>query len=92
MPESMDEDTHSHAPAPAAATPTPVVTAAQPPVIMQSHDSDTRSFQFGSFLGGFLTAIALAAVTLVVFLVVSDSDDDGNIQVEVPAVDVDTGG
>jgi hypothetical protein len=24
--------------------------------------------------------------------VISDSDDDGNIQVEVPAVDVDTGG
>ena len=36
--------------------------------------------------------MVVGAIALVVFLVVSDSDDDGNIQVDVPAVEVDTGG
>jgi hypothetical protein len=35
-------------------------------------------------------AVVLAAIALGAFLVVSDSDDDGNLDVNVPAVDVDT--
>lgn len=89
----MDQHSHTDTPAPAAtSTTTPVETASQPAVVVQSTEPDSRSFSFGSFLTGFLTAVVLAAVALAVFLVVSDSDDDGNIQIEVPAVDVDSGG
>ncbi|HUS43314.1 MAG TPA: hypothetical protein VMY16_11675 [Ilumatobacteraceae bacterium] len=89
----MDEQTHTHPSAPATAEPAPpVATATQPAVIVQTPEPDTKSFRFGSFLAGFLAAIVLAGVALAVFLVVSDSDDDGNIQLDVPAVDVDTGG
>lgn len=71
----------------------PVVTASAPPtVVVQPTEQATRTFHFGSFLVGFLAAMVVAALALVVFLVVSDSDDDGNIQVDVPAVNVDTGG
>ncbi len=48
-----------------------------------------RSGWFRPFLAGFLTAVVAGAVAIGVFLVVSDSDDDGTIDVEVPAVDVD---
>ncbi len=41
-----------------------------------------------AFIGGFLTAAVLAAIGFVTFLAVSDSDDDGNLQIDVPAVDV----
>lgn len=62
-----------------------------PPVVVQPAEP-TKSFHVGSFVLGLVTALVLAAVALAVFLVVSDSDDDGNIQVDVPAVDVDTSG
>ncbi len=69
----------------------PVVAAAQPavvePVVVEQAASNRRS-GFGSFLAGFIAAIVVAAIAFVVFLAVSDSDDDGNIQVDVPAVDV----
>jgi hypothetical protein len=51
-----------------------------------------KSGWFRPFLAGFVTAVVAAAIALGVFLVVSDSDDDGTIDVEVPEVDVDTGG
>ncbi len=71
----------------------PVVTASAPPtVVVQPTERATRTFHFGSFVAGFLAAMVVAALALAVFLVVSDSDDDGNIQVDVPAVEVDTGG
>lgn len=41
-----------------------------------------------AFITGFLTAGLLAAIGAIVFLAVSDRDDDGNIQLDVPAVDV----
>ena len=44
------------------------------------------------FVAGFVTAVVAGAIALGVFLVVSDADDDGTIEVEVPEVDVDTGG
>lgn len=37
----------------------------------------------------FVMAVVLAAVAFGAFLVVSDSDDDGNLDVDVPAIDVD---
>lgn len=71
----------------------PVATASVPPTVMaQPNEQATRTIHFKSFVAGFLVAMVVAALALVVFLVVSDSDDDGNIQVDVPAVDVDTGG
>ena len=89
----MDEHTHTDDPTPESTeTVAPVATATQPAVVIRSTEPDRRSFGFGSFLAGFLSAILLAAFALAVFLVVSDSDDDGDIRIEVPAVDVDTGG
>ncbi len=41
-----------------------------------------------AFLTGFLTAGLLAALGAIVFLAVSDSDDDGNVQFDVPTVDL----
>jgi hypothetical protein len=67
----------------------PVVTQAQPDYrnVMTEVDRPSR---VPAFLAGFVTAIVIAAIAFVAFLAVSDSDDDGNIDVEVPAVDVDT--
>lgn len=53
---------------------------------------DTRKLSFTSFLLGFVSAIVAGAIAIVVFFAVSDADDDGNIELDVPAVDVDTGG
>lgn len=74
-----------------AATATPVATEAPAAVVVEPAQP-IRRFNTGSFIAGFVTAIVVAALAFVVFLVVSDSDDDGNIQVDVPAVDVDTDG
>lgn len=56
-------------------------------------DSDVivteRSSKAPAFIAGFVMAVVLAAIALGAFLVVSDSDDDGNLDVDVPAVDVD---
>lgn len=41
-----------------------------------------------AFITGFLTAGLLAAIGAIVFLALSDRDDDGNIQLDVPQVDV----
>ncbi len=77
-------------------TVTPVAAAPAAPtpstVVVQPTETATRSFSLGSFVAGFVAAIVVAAIGLGVFLVVSDADDDGDIQVDVPAVDVDTGG
>ena len=70
----------------------PAATPAPPTVVVQPTERTTKKFRLGSFLAGFVTALVLAALAIVVFLVVSDSDDDGNIQLDVPAVEVDTGG
>ena len=51
-----------------------------------------RPSRVPAFVAGFLSALVLAAASFVVFLVVSDSDDDGNVDVEVPAVQVDENG
>lgn len=47
-----------------------------------------RTMSFWSFLAGFLFALVAGAIALVVFLAVSDADDDGDLQLDVPAVDV----
>ena len=51
--------------------------------------TEERKMSGRSFLAGFLTALVLAAIAAIVFLAVSDSDDDGEIRLDVPAVDVD---
>jgi hypothetical protein len=48
--------------------------------------------RFGWFLIGFIAALATIAVAALVFLAVSDRDDDGNINLDVPSVEVDVGG
>jgi hypothetical protein len=69
----------------------PVVTETEPDYrnVMTEVDRPSR---VPAFLAGFVTAIVVAAIAFVAFLAVSDSDDDGNIDVDVPAVEVDTGG
>jgi hypothetical protein len=42
-----------------------------------------------AFIAGFLFAALAAAIGAIVFLAVSDRDDDGNIQFDVPSVGVD---
>lgn len=42
-----------------------------------------------AFIAGFLFAALAAAVGAIVFLAVSDRDDDGNINLDVPGVNVD---
>ncbi len=59
-----------------------------PPAVVDSH----RPSRVPAFLAGFVTALVVAAVALAVFLVVSDSDDDGNVDVDVPAVQVEDDG
>jgi uncharacterized protein HemX len=91
----MTEQTHTSAPTVVSddTAPTPTATASVPPtVVVQAADQATRRFHFGSFIAGFLAAVVVAALGLGVFLAVSDSDDDGNLQVDVPAVNVDIGG
>jgi hypothetical protein len=41
-----------------------------------------------SFLTGIIVAVVVAVIGIIAFLVVSDSDDDGNIDVNVPSVEV----
>lgn len=53
------------------------------------HDPDHQGGnRFGWFLTGFAAALVAIAVAALVFLVVSDADNDGNINVDVPSVDV----
>jgi hypothetical protein len=80
--------------APVAAQPVvaqPIVTETEPDYrnVMTEVDRPSR---VPAFLAGFVTAIVVAAIAFVAFLAVSDSDDDGNIDVDVPAVEVDTDG
>lgn len=42
----------------------------------------------GPFVAGFLTATIAFAIGIGIFLVVSDADDDGVIELDVPAVEV----
>ncbi len=44
--------------------------------------------RFAWFLIGFVAALLSITVAAVVFLAVSDEDDDGNINLDVPSVDV----
>lgn len=55
------------------------------------HDDafDNGSSRVKWFLLGFLAALVSLVVAAAVFLVVSDDDNDGRINVEVPTVDVD---
>ena len=46
------------------------------------------SSRFGWFLIGFVAALLSIAVAALVFLAVSDEDDDGNINLDVPSVEV----
>jgi len=48
--------------------------------------------RFGWFLVGFIAALLSIAVAALVFLAVSDRDDDGNINLDVPSVEVDIDG
>ncbi len=54
--------------------------------------TEERKMSVRSFIAGFITAVVAAAIALAVFLAVSDADDDGEIRIDVPAVDVDVDG
>lgn len=48
--------------------------------------------RFVWFLIGFVAALAAGAVASVAFLAVSDADDDGDVDLDVPAVELDVEG
>lgn len=89
MNDTRNDDTNDPQVITAAPAPNPA-----PTYVVQApeHDADSRGFSFGSFLIGVLVTLIAGAIAIGVFLAVSDSDDDGNIQLDVPAVDVDTDG
>ena len=68
----------------------PVVTTTPAPAATPVSTVVDQPSRVPAFLAGFVTAVVLAAVAFAVFLVVSDSDNDGTINVDVPAVQVDT--
>lgn len=55
---------------------------------LDEQPDDSGGNRFGWFLIGFFAALLSITVAAVVFLVVSDRDDDGNINLDVPSVDV----
>ncbi len=48
-----------------------------------------KTSRIGPFVAGFLTATIAALAAALVFLAVSDADDDGSVEIQVPAVDID---
>ena len=56
---------------------------------LERDPDDGGGNRFGWFLIGFVAALVTILVAAMVFLVVSDRDDDGNIQLDVPSVEVD---
>ncbi len=52
----------------------------------------SRPSRVRPFIAGFITAALVAAGAVLVFLAVSSADDDGTVEVDVPAVEVDVGG
>jgi hypothetical protein len=52
----------------------------------------SRPSRVRPFIAGFITAALVAAAGILVFLAVSSADDDGTVEVDVPAVEVDVGG
>lgn len=90
--ETLQHDTTYAAPA---ATPVAVPTGSQfsesevAELRRRLHEpQDNGGNRFGWFLIGFFAALLSIAVAAIVFLAVSDEDDDGNINLDVPAVDV----
>ncbi|HSP27569.1 MAG TPA: hypothetical protein VLN74_03390 [Ilumatobacteraceae bacterium] len=55
---------------------------------LDDDSSDGGGNRFAWFLIGFVAALLSITVAAVVFLAVSDRDDDGNINLDVPAVNV----
>lgn len=74
----------------------PIVTTTADPLYQPDYVTTVpvaeRPSRVPAFLAGFVAAVILAAVAFATFLVVSDSDDDGNVDVDVPAVQVDDNG
>lgn len=56
---------------------------------LSEQPEDHHASRFGWFLIGFIAALASIAVAALVFLVVSDDDNDGNINLDVPSIEVD---
>ena len=55
---------------------------------LDEDSGDHGGSRFGWFLIGFFAALLSITVAALVFLAVSDTDDDGNINLDVPAVNV----
>ena len=55
-------------------------------------DASGGGNRFVWFLLGFVAALLAGVIASVAFLAISDEDDDGGVQLDVPAVDVDIDG
>ena len=55
---------------------------------LDDESGDHGGSRFGWFLIGFFAALLSITVAALVFLAVSDTDDDGNINLDVPSVNV----
>lgn len=84
---------HTHTTPSDSSTPQPQQAAAPAqPVIIQTPGEPENKLSGRSFVFGFLSALLMGAIAAAAFLVVSDRDDDGNLELDVPAVDVDVDG
>lgn len=52
-------------------------------------DASGGGNRFVWFVGGFVAALAAGTVAAVLFLAISDRDDDGDLDIDVPAVELD---
>jgi hypothetical protein len=87
MTHDSTHETHYDAPDPDRRAGTQV---AEPVVVTPTNPVTKveRTMSFWSFVAGFVFALVAGAVAILVFFAVSDADDDGNLELDVPAVDV----
>lgn len=65
---------------------------APPPVVVERRVEvpvERQRSRVGPFLAGVIATVAVGAIGLAAFFAISDADDDGNLELDVPAVELD---